>query len=290
MVCVVLHGHDDAVFDLSRFESNGSTSACGADLAARAVLMARVCWLIVACFVPDMVSYVAQQFGLLKEADRLRPEQENVLDAWARRKSSTFHVDRTGGGKSLVYSLAHPLGLVNGKLVIIVPLNALARDVERRLAPVAESLGANSLLVLAGRARDSETDEALSIKDVNDAALDAAKIIVVIPEVCSGHDVARLTHTERTSGARAAPSRRAAGLLVRRHVLLDGEPVSKHGDDERFCARRGASLCQLGHVSPCVLSNANMAVVSRRVALCAVPVSDRDRGTSTPLFVVWCVL
>lgn len=153
MVCVVLHGHDDAVFDLSRFESNGSTSACGADLAARAVLMARVCWLIVACFVPDMVSYVAQQFGLLKEADRLRPEQENVLDAWARRKSSTFHVDRIGGGKSLVYSLAHPLGLVNGKLVIIVPLNALARDVERRLAPVAESLGRCKLAARLGGPR-----------------------------------------------------------------------------------------------------------------------------------------
>ena len=63
-----------------------------------------------------------------------------MLQRFGVEKSSTLHVDRTGAGKSLVYSLLQLLGLVDGKLVIIVPLNALARDVERRLAPVAECL------------------------------------------------------------------------------------------------------------------------------------------------------
>ena len=59
---------------------------------------------------------------MLTAQQQLRPEQEAVLQRFGVERSSTLHVDRTGAGKSLAYSLLQLLGLVDGKLVIVVPL------------------------------------------------------------------------------------------------------------------------------------------------------------------------
>lgn len=119
----------------------------------------------------------------LNLGDRPLTDQQRLVLVALDGGASVLHVDRTGAGKSLVYSIAHSLGLIVGKLVIVVPLNALARDVERRLTPIAATLGDGVLLVLAAGAADSETGDVSSLKCVTHVELDAAKIIVVIPEV-----------------------------------------------------------------------------------------------------------